>query len=646
MTTRLLTSLFMGAVLLGLSTSQALAADRTPFGLACPPQPTYRNVRFCTTAALPGGDTRVKSFDGTPIGLNVTLPARAGHRLPLVVISHGWGGPRADITQSAPWAERGYAVLAIDARGFNDSCGSVQSRLANPSGCAHGWIELNDPRYELRDIQYLSGLLVDEGFVSPTRIGLYGWSYGGVVSLEGAVLRDRVMYPDGSLHRWTSPKGVAMRIAAASPSMPWSDLAYSLLPNGRTLDYTISGPDADLAPVGILKQSLLDFLLVLGGRSGYFPPPGADPNFDPLTWASMLGAGEPAYSSPQVQQILRSMVRRSPYYMNDAESPAPMLLQSGWADDLFPADEMLRYYNQTLIRHPQAKLALMFIDYGHPRSGNAPQVEAAYDQHRLYDWFDRYVKGAPRVRPLTGVEAITSVCGTRPGVSYFAPSWVAIHPGEVTYRSARAKTIISTGGDPTVSTAIDPIAAAQASGQSDCITTPSADEPGTANWRLPAVRGDGYTLLGSPTVIADLSVRGAYPELAARLWDIAPRGTQTLIARALYRPSGSGRVVFQLHANAWHFAAGHVVKLQLLGGDAPYARQSNGSFTITVSKLDLRLPVHERPEHGPVRTAAPLLVPCGTRLAIDLRTLSRCSRGFFVAAPARPATKSRPMRRR
>jgi hypothetical protein len=63
--------------------------------------------------------------------------------------------------------------------------------------------------------------------------------------------------------------------AAASPSMPWSDLAYSLLPNGRTLDYTIAGLHSDLA-VGILKQSLSDFLLLFGGRSGYFPPPGAD----------------------------------------------------------------------------------------------------------------------------------------------------------------------------------------------------------------------------------------------------------------------------------------------------------------------------------------------------------------------------------
>jgi hypothetical protein len=200
----------------------------------------------------------------------------------------------------------------------------------------------------------------------------------------------------------------------------------------------------------------------------------------------------------------------------------------------------------------------------------------------------------------------------------------------VRYRSAAPRTIDSTGGDPSISAAIDPVAAGQAPGQSDCVHTSSTDERGTANWRLPTINGHGYTLLGSPTVIASLRVRGSYPELAARLWDVAPDGQQTLIARAVYRPSGSGRVVFQLHANAWHFAPGHIVKLQLLGRDAPYARPSNGTFTITLSHLDLRLPVHERSDGKQVRKPAPLLVPCGRQLAPGLQAMTMCSDGFFL----------------
>ena len=84
---------------------------------------------------------------------------------------------------------------------------------------------------------------------------------------------------------------------------------------------------------------------------------------------------------------------------------------------------------------------------------------------------------------------------------------------------------------------------------------------------------------------------------AGRLWDVAPDGSsQTLVARGLFRPSGSGRYVWQLNANGWRFAAGHVPKLELLGEDPPYARPSNGSFTIDVTRLQLRLPVRNAPD--------------------------------------------------
>ena len=63
-----------------------------------------------------------------------------------------------------------------------------------------------------------------------------------------------------------------------------------------------------------------------------------------------------------------------------------------------------------------------------------------------------------------------------------------------------------------------------------------------------------------------------------------------------FRPeAGKHKAVFQLHPNGWHFAPGHVARLQLLGRDAPFARASNGTFSVTASHLQLRLPVHEHP---------------------------------------------------
>jgi hypothetical protein len=67
-----------------------------------------------------------------------------------------------------------------------------------------------------------------------------------------------------------------------------------------------------------------------------------------------------------------------------------------------------------------------------------------------------------------------------------------------------------------------------------------------------------------------------------------------------------------MHPGAWRFAPRHVAKLQLLGRDAPYARASNGTFAVTVSGLELRLPVRERPGGQVLRPAAPVLPPGAT----------------------------------
>ena len=164
--------------------------------------------------------------------------------------------------------------------------------------------------------------------------------------------------------------------------------------------------------------------------------------------------------------------------------------------------------------------------------------------------------------------------------------------------------------------AIDPVA-----GNGDaCARTDSADEPGTANYRLP--KSTGYTLLGAPTILAHLRVTGsaAAAQVDGRLWDVAPDGQQTLVARGEYRPTGSARgEVWQLHANGWRFVRGHIPKLELLGASPPSSRKSNGDFQVTVTKLSLRLPVRDRPTRRNVRRAAPPVLPPGQVFAPGAR---------------------------
>jgi hypothetical protein len=320
-------------------------------------------------------------------------------------------------------------------------------------------------------------------------------------------------------------------------------------------------------------------------------------------------AGEPY--GPQAEPIGRELAaHHSPYHVDHSRPPAPTLIANGFTDDLFPVDEALRFWNRTRAEHPGTPMSLLFLDFGHARGQNKP-ADVAHYQQRRYAWMDRYVKGDATAPVLQGVEALTQTCpaSAPSGGPYRAPTWRALHPGEVRLRSAAPRTVLSAAGDPAVAAAIDPIG-----GQGACAATSAADEAGTANYRLPAATGAGYTLLGSPTVIADLTVTGLFPALAMRLWDVAPDGTQTLVARGLYRPAVTGRQVFQLHPGAWRFEAGHAPKLQLLGRDAPYARASNGTFTVRVANVDLRLPVRDQPGRQVARPA-PAVVPRGAVVA-------------------------------
>jgi dienelactone hydrolase len=622
-----LLALLAGLLLLPAEASAAIPnvfGGQTISGAPIPCLAQSDGVRVChgSDNGTSGPDLRLKSFDGTPLEVYVILPpapsSGADGPYPLIVQSHGWGssaggpsntefyGPTADA-----WAKQGYAILQITARGFGDSCGKAAQEAENPvtyeSLCANGYIRLDDERYEARDVQYAIGLLVDQGIVSPGHIGVTGESYGGGVSLELATLKNRVMNADGSLSPWTSPNGTPLSITAAAPVIPWSDLAYSLVPNGRTLDYQVTSPTADLSPIGVEKQSFVSGLYALGQESGDYAPPGTNSQADLTTWFGLLNAGEPYDSNPEATSLIQQIAQyHSPYYLLDGaygfprQAPAPLLIANGFTDDLFPVDEALRYYNLDRSLYPSDPISLLDGDFGHERAANKAGDEALLSS-AIQGFFNYYLRGDGS-QPAPSATATIETCPTTvpSGGPYTASSWSALHPGEVDYSSAPVQTILSSAGNPTIAKTVDPIIA----GNDPCGTASGTDQgTGVATYRLPAVKAPGYTLLGSPTVIANLNVTGTYPFIAARLWDVDPSSnTETLVARGLYRIDANnpdGLQVFQLHPGAWHFAAGHIPKLELLGQDSPYARTSNGQFTIQLADLQLRLPVHEEPGSVP-----------------------------------------------
>jgi fermentation-respiration switch protein FrsA (DUF1100 family) len=599
-------TIWLFAILLWLIASlgitvPAFAQPPTPFGHSCQAQ---NGVRFCPT---PDRDHRVPSFDGVPLDVDVTLPPTGDGPFPTIVMLHGWGGSKTDFESTSAagdgsntyhynnvfFASRGYAVLNYTARGFGDSCG--QAPPPDHSGpCGKGYIHLADTRYEARDTQYLLGLLADQGITKPGAIGVTGISYGGGQSMELAFLRNHIRRLNGDLVPWSSPQGKSLSITAAYPRWPWSDLVDALIPNGRFLDTQVAPRGQSLDPIGIPIQSWIDGLFALGSATGYYcgTAPASTPCTDrdanlPLDYAEVK-AGQPL--SQDALDAIKGVYDHSSAYslafLPGAAKPAPLLIENGWTDDLFPPAHAIRPYNLLRSRYPGFPVNLQFGDVGHFRGSNKAATNH-YLNDQAAQFFNAYLKhsGSP---PAPGsVTAFTQTCprSALDGGPYTARSWQALRTQGLTFGSKPAQTFTSAGGDQNVATQFDPIAAMDA-----CKTIPAENEPNTASYRHHF--GTGYTMLGLPTVQADVETTGQYGQIVARLWDLLPNGQQRLISRGVYslRNDQTGRIALQLHGNGYRFARGDTVELQLLGRDSPYYQASKSTFSVKVSNLTVSLP--------------------------------------------------------
>lgn len=553
----------------------------TPFGHACTAE---NGVRFCPTADLA---SRVPSFDGVPLDVDVTLPESGEAPYPTIVMLHGFGGSKADYEAtsedgeateglgSSPsiyhynnvfYASQGYAVVNYTARGFGHSA---------------GYIHLADSRYEARDTQYLLGLLADEGVVQPREIGVTGISYGGGQSMELAFLRDKVRLPNGKLVPWRSPDGGRMAITAAYPRLPWSDLVSALVPNGRFKDWQVASKEGSLHPVGVPIASYLE--LFLGGLRG----PGAK------VGKLLLEANRPL--SPQEAKALKGLYRNNSGYplrfLEGISEPAPLLIQNGFTDELFPVEQGLRVYDYLRSQNPKAPVALQMGDFGHSRGTGKPRPNY-YFNNQGAAFFDAHLLGEKKAPAPGLVTAFTTACpeSAHDGGPFKAIGWGELHPGAFRFGGGPTQQFTSAGGSAEVAAAFDPV-----SGTEDaCKTIPLTPEENTATYSRRIARG--FTMLGQTTIEARISSSGRYGQIVARLWDVSPEGTQLLVDRGVYAlESGqSGLIALQLHGNGYRFAKGHKVELQLLGRDAPYYRPSRFSSTVRVSRVQVTLPTLQR----------------------------------------------------
>nr|WP_231905706.1 CocE/NonD family hydrolase [Streptomyces davaonensis] len=300
---------------------------------------------------------------------------------PAVLATNGFGGSKNDGSTDAigkAFAQRGYVSLVYSGLGFGRS------------GCL---ISLDDPAIDgtaaAQLIDFLGGKRsADDGTTADLvtldapgdpRVGMIGGSYGGAIQLATAA--------------------VDHRVDAIVPMITWNDLAYSLDPNNAV--------GAASVPGAFKWQWTNGFYLIGEGQ------PLLEASLDPSRINSLsclhfvtracdtirtLNSG--SYPADRTAELLAYARSVSPVsYLGRVK--APTLLIQGQADSLFNLNEATATYKALKARGTTAKM--IWQSWGHsggisdPASGELNLVqgnlETSYVGRRVLAWFDRYLGG-------------------------------------------------------------------------------------------------------------------------------------------------------------------------------------------------------------------------------------------------------------
>ena len=624
------------AVVALLAPVASASAAKLPaeFTQSCPTgsaEGSYGGVRICSGS--------VPSFDGSKLDVDVTQPMPGtGSRHPLIVMLHGFGGDKhdwesttdeGDGADSWRWnnrwfAKHGFYVVSYTARGFSDDGPSAPHEPPtpyDPSGSEQpprGTLHLKSRDYEIRDTQWLAALVAATyPDVDPNRVAVTGGSYGGIES-----------WLQASQATWTFPRSVdptlpVLNLQVAVPKYPSTDLAYALAPNGHGGGHQLgdlyessqgraSDDQGDGNPIGVPKESYVTGLFAVGTTKGEWELGGSQDIF-PCTygdcegpinipsWKARTDAGDPTSpEDPVIRQIRRGLTEfRGAYYQDEgwrrqakSRKVAVFSIQ-GWTDDLFTAVESFRMFKYLKRLDPEWPVELALGDVGHSRAQNKPATWRRLNT-RAFDWLRAHINGSRE--QATGVWSEETVCGT---------TTPATATGATPEGLAGGSLVLSYPGGVTAS----PLGVADPNGPAtDAIAGPVV-RPGEECRRSEGPALGGYTAYSAPlarrrTYVGIGHVRVPYTwagaasaQLNARLFDVAPDGTELLITRGTYRlendpATGVLRVPF--YGNHWRIRAGHRLRLDLTQVDSPTYRPSNLASSIRFPEgVTLVLPTRE-----------------------------------------------------
>ena len=602
------------------------SASASPLGLGCAPYPGGQTI--CSGA--------VASWDGSPLDVDVTQPATAGTTHPLLLMLHGFGNNKHEWESTSDtgdgadkwhwnshwFAEHGYYVVTYTARGFRDDGADRSDEPATPAGSGTqceppggsaclpgGTIRIKSTQYEIRDTQWLAAQ-VAAAFpgVDANEVAVTGGSYGGGESWLQA------SQPDWTFPHQQDPSLPVLHLQVAVPKYPWTDLAYSLAPNGHgggpglnDLYASSQGTPASDGvgnPVGLEKQSYVAGLYALGTKqgvfeeSGLYPPTAEGPT--PYTgWLARFEAGEPYDLPGRTDDPTLALVRadfakfHSAYYQPSWPALAAghrevaVFSISGWTDDLFPPVESFRMYKLLKSIDPYWPVAVAVADVGHSRAQNKPAVWQRLNG-QAWQFLESMIAGSHGER--TTAYSEPTLCGSADSTSadqLTATAPEGLSAGTLTVRYSRGTTLAPDAGED------DPNGP-----QTDAILGPELKSEPCRTAASPTAGATGYTAVSSPLAARATMVGIGYVEvgysavpgaplqaaaIAERLWDVKPDGTAYLVSRGVYRldfngyDPAAGTVRVPFYGNHWIFQPGDTIRIDLVQADNATYRAPNAA---------------------------------------------------------------------
>ncbi len=529
-----------------------------------------------SAASVKTEDLRVSSGTGeNAVDLDATIYLPEASPAPAIIVAHGFGGSKKSVDGVAKrLAETGYVALAYTARGFGDSTGTIS---------------VNAPEYEIADASAMIDLLAERPEVvqdaaGDPRVGIYGRSYGGALTLLTAGYDDRV--------------------DAIAPGSTWSSLVSSLFPNDAG-EPSAQTPAADPAPGedGVFKRLWAKTFFESGG--GTMPETGQDASsgdcgdYEAEFCAAFLDSAVQGRLTPELGDLLDAS---SPSSVLD-QITAPTLLTQGEGDTLFPLSEADATARGIAANGTPVKM----IWYSGGHGARTSRGDTRLQLEQIAVWFDYYLRDQG-AEPETDFH-FSAFEGTSTGneepqtVIQQAAAYPGLNGGatprmEIPLSGDPQQVLNPEGATPAALSALPPGLEVD-EGRDRNSEQPSDIPDQIATFDSDELESDTL-IVGAPTIRVLVASPSGEAVLFGKLYDLAPDGQSTLLLGlvAPLRLTGlassidqSEPVTVTLPAVALTVPAGHRLQVGLASTDQVFSTPSEEQvYEVALAEASLSIP--------------------------------------------------------